>query len=41
VTTTVTIGGTTQVLTSLLERRAGKVPVVAAIARWRGVAPAP
>jgi general secretion pathway protein K len=38
VTTTVTIGGTTQTLTSLLERRSGRVPVVAAIGRWIGTA---
>ncbi len=36
VTTIVTIGGTTQTLTSLLERRPGRVPVVVAIKRWRG-----
>ncbi|MGI4876531.1 MAG: hypothetical protein ACRYG4_03515 [Janthinobacterium lividum] len=38
VTTTVTIGGTTQTLTSLLERRHGKPPSVVAISRQRGVA---
>ena len=39
VTTTVTIGATTQTLTSLLERRHGAVPVVVAIERWRGTPP--
>jgi len=36
VTTTVTIGGTTRTLTSLLERRGGRIPVVTAIGRWTG-----
>ncbi len=36
VTTTVTMGGTTQTLTSLLERRGGRTPVVATIARSIG-----
>lgn len=39
VTTTVTIGGTTQTLTSLLERRHGAVPDVVAVSRWRGMPP--
>jgi general secretion pathway protein K len=36
----VTVGGTTQQLTSLLHRRlAGGIPVVEAVRRWRGAAP--